>query len=323
MLALALASVGDAVPTAYTSGRRAVLWLVPYDNVTTAAAYETMWAQLGVEHHPGILIAGSAYALKANNASLGYADTVAGEALYGVVMEQAGYPALRSLGYANQLLGMVYVTHSAAIDTMLANPAPFIAELVAKAEEQQLAGFDIDFEPQGLSLGGRNPSALVGDHVASAHHNTNNTTKPSTFMDFLTTLAGELHAVGRFVTIDVGDCSASGFSCEAAATVPGFLAANLMDSFGASSVSMLKPLRETDGVALGGAKWNPGFEPGNLGPNATAELWGWLGSAAACDRTNASQCPGLSTWQVHEWNVGPQPQWFFDELHKFLDAPTP
>ena len=29
----------------------------------------------------------------------------------------------------------------------------------------------------------------------------------------------------------------------------------------------------------------------------------------------------IATWEVHECNVGPQPQWLFDAVDAFLDAP--
>ena len=43
---------------------------------------------------------------------------------------------------------MVYITHSAAISQMLSDSSKFISELIAKAQEQNLGGFDIDYEPQ-------------------------------------------------------------------------------------------------------------------------------------------------------------------------------
>jgi hypothetical protein len=107
--------------------RRVVQWLVPYGNITTINQYVTIWGQLKDNHRPlQNLYAASAYALKENNASLGYATTPAGEASYGLQMEQIGMPALRSLGLGDSILGMCYVTHYQAIANMLKNTSAFI-----------------------------------------------------------------------------------------------------------------------------------------------------------------------------------------------------
>lgn len=55
--------------------------------------------------------------------------------------------ALTPPGCPGVFAGMVYVTHDAAIKTMLADPAPFIAELLAKAKAVGIDGFDVDYEP--------------------------------------------------------------------------------------------------------------------------------------------------------------------------------
>ena len=46
---------------------------------------------------------------------------------------------------------MVYVTHNAAIRTMLSNPKPFIDQLLAKAVAVGIDGFDVDYEPQSAA----------------------------------------------------------------------------------------------------------------------------------------------------------------------------
>ena len=177
-VAVVLACTGATLPPQ----RTVLMWLVPYDNLTSIDAYVNAWTQLPVD--PRYIYAGSAYALKANNASLGYATTPAGEASYGVYMEQWGFPALRRLGInSSRIFGMVYVTHSAAIAKMLSNPDPFTNELLAKAEGEDLGGFDIDYEPQAVAAAGPNAGA--------------------TFMAFLSNLAARLAAAGRSLTVDI------------------------------------------------------------------------------------------------------------------------
>lgn len=40
------------------------------------------------------------------------------------------------------------MTHFAAISKIIANPEPFIAQLMAKATDVGLDGYDVDYEPQ-------------------------------------------------------------------------------------------------------------------------------------------------------------------------------
>lgn len=88
-------------------------------------------------------MAGSAYAAKTNG-SLGYATTSAGEGLDGALMERFGFPALKKMGLTT--IAMVYVTHYEAISKIVADPDPFIAELIQRARSVGLDGFDIDCE---------------------------------------------------------------------------------------------------------------------------------------------------------------------------------
>lgn len=206
----------------------------------------------------------------------------------------------RALGL--RTVALVYITHSAAIATMLANPQPFIDALLARGLAQQLAGFDIDYEPQG---------AAAIDSAA--------------FMAFLGALSAQMLAAGfEHLSIDIGGCpSFFGFDCAGmanASALPGLLAVNCMDSFGASSASALQALVPVDGAGLG-ARWAPGFEPGNVGAAGFAAMTAFLASPAAC---TAGACPKtLATWEVHEANTGPQPSWLFDAVAVFLDAPLP
>ena len=303
---LLLAALFSSLALAQTSSRRALFWLVPYVNSTTSD-YLRYWAQLaGPSARAGHTFAASMYALKANNASLGYATTPAGEAENGYEMEVFGLPALRQLN-VSRIYGMVYVTHAAAIARMLTNPAPFISQLLQKAEEQNLAGFDVDYEPQGED----GAPAPLGPVQGAA------------FMAFLASLAAGLHAAGRELSIDVGGCPASAdFVCAGLAdpaALPGLVQVNTMDSFGVASVGALEALHDEDGDPSAGLgqRWAPGFEPAASGEAAMRSCMAFLGSAAAC-----GPCVGyVSTWAVHEWNAGPQPQWLFDAVNSFVDAP--
>ena len=236
--------IGGSLLLGATSQRNVLMWLVPYPNLTSVAEYVSAWSQL--PNNPAYFYAGSAYALK-DNASLGYATTPAGEAYDGIGMEFYGFPALHHLGInSSRILGMVYVTHSAAIAKMLRDPGTFIDELVAKADEQNLGGFDIDYEPQ----------QVAGDGA--------------TFMNFITTLAGRLAAQGRVLTVDISGCPTSfGFDCAGLASpsnIPGlmqvgnghapifllwiptfmgtfYVQVNCEDSFGVGSVADIKVRR--------------------------------------------------------------------------------
>jgi len=296
-----------AAATSAAPQRRVLQWLVPYANLSSTSEYEAIWSQLKDHYHPGqSFYAASAYALKANNASLGYATTPAGEALDGLQMEQLGMPALRALGLGKGLLGMVYVTHSAAIATMLRDPSAFIAQLDAKADEQDLAGFDLDYEPQGID-------ALGADSAAS-------------FMAFVERLAATLAAKGRVLTIDISGCPVTnGFSCAGFSNksfVPAFMQGNTEDAFNINSIEGLKGLQASDGVASAlGARWAPGFEPANIGTPAFGDIMAWLASPAACV---GAICPmSVASWAVHEWNTGPQPDWLLDAFDSFLSAAPP
>ena len=302
MRSLLLVAVSLLTLPSAGASREAIFWLEPYANITSVSGYTSAWAQLGTLEatFPGsVIAAGSAYALKPNG-SLGYASTAAGEGLYGDIMEDFGFSAMRALGL--QPVAMVYITHSAAIAAMLVNPQPFIDQLIAKAQAQGLAGYDLDYEPQG---------AVTGASEAS-------------FMTFLTSLSSQMAAAGlTFLSIDIGGCPAFfDFACAGLANVssiPGLRAVNTMDSFGAAGPSSLQALVPVDGAALG-ARWAPGFEPANLGQANFQATMAFLSSPAACASPGA--CPrSISTWQVHEENVGPQPSWLFDAISNFLAAP--
>jgi hypothetical protein len=298
--------------------RRVVQWLVPYVNLTTTAEYVQIWAQLKPNHRSGQnLYAASAYALKENNASLGYATTPAGEAYDGFQMEQLGMPALRSLGLEDGLIGMVYVTHFSAIATMLKNTSLFIGQLLAKAEEQNLQGFDIDYEPQQVALAEQENFANGRANSAS-----------STFMEFIKDLAFALNKVNKILTVDISGCPDSfSFHCAGVAnmsSLPGLALVNCEDSFGAGSLDGLKQLQQSDGVSSAlGTRWAPGWEPNNIGPTAFQEALAYLSSSDACTAAGGV-CPmAISTWAVHEWYASEQPQWLFDAINAFLDAPVP
>ena len=137
-------------------------------------------------------------------------------------------------------------------------------------------------------------------------------------------LAAQMSAAGlTHLSIDIGGCpSFFDFRCAGLANltdIPGLLAVNTMDSFGSNSVAALQALVPVDGAPLG-ARWAPGFEPGNVGEAAFTSMTTFLASPAACASPGA--CPrSLATWSVHESNVGPQPQWLYDAVTVFLDSP--
>ena len=231
-------------------------------------------------------------------------------------------------------LAQVYLTHNAAIARVLADPAPLIAQLLAKAAATGIHGFDIDYEPQ----------AEVGDPTFAV-----------TLMAFLTTLAEATTNAGLLLTIDVGGCPAfHDFMCAGIASIPGltqvsgrvgglargwqgpvfatrqlaslscdvapahdaprrrvYPQVNTMDSFGVRTVAQFQQQQRANQPALG-SRWAPGFEPGGIGQ---AGLTTVLAYAATANVT------ALSTWAVHEANVGDQPQWLFDAVNAFLDAP--
>jgi hypothetical protein len=293
--------------------RRVVQWLVPYGNITTINQYVTIWGQLKDNHRPlQNLYAASAYALKENNASLGYATTPAGEASYGLQMEQIGMPALRSLGLGDSILGMCYVTHYQAIANMLKNTSAFINQLLLKADEQSLLGFDIDYEPQGVI---KAEEVNKADGISS-----------STFMQFVQDLAAALHSRNKILTIDISGCpDSNAFHCASVSTpnsFPGLALVNCEDSFGAGSLDSIKQLQQSDGISSALAdRWAPGWEPNNIGPQAFQTALSYLVSSDACSVANGVCPTAISTWAVNEWNTGPQPQWLFDAINSFLDAP--
>jgi len=288
-LVAALASAAAcATAAAPLPPRRVVSWLVPYANVTTVEGYTSIWEQWGAAaaRAPGLLVAGSAYALK-HDGTLGYATTTAGEGLYGDLMEHYGFPALRAMNLST--LAMIYVTHEDGIAIMLKDPAPFIASVVNATLACHLQGVDIDYEPQ----------SVTADLQAS-------------FMSFVAALADALAAHGLMLTIDVGPGCSSGTDCASLARIGNLTQVNTEDAFGVSGVSSFAQLVKTDQPALG-PKWAPGFEPGNIGVPGYAAI---LQYAA----TGSTGVRSIATWAVHEANVGPQPQGLFDALVVFLLA---
>jgi hypothetical protein len=281
-------------PHGPVGNRTALFWLEPYANLTTEAAYAQAWSQFGENKRPGYIMAGSAYALKLNG-SLGYATTSAGEGKSGELMERCGFPALKKMGL--RTIAMVYVTHFAAIKKMLSDPAPFIAELLEKAEAVGIDGYDVDYEPQQME--GVEAAEQVDLREA--------------FMGFLGNLGEKLESKGLTLTIDVGGCPKfNDFTCTEAKQITGLVQANCMHTFGSRSLSDFKMMAQGDQVGLG-HKWAPGFEPGNMkaNPQAFGDILNYL---------KAQGVGSIATWEVHELNLGvPQPQWLFDHVNAFLN----
>lgn len=128
------------------------------------------------------------------------------------------------------------------------------------------------------------------------------------FQDFLNKLAVAMQKNKLLLTIDVGGCPEfNAFKCS---DVPdGLDQVNTMSTFGSRSVQDFKMYAGSDATALG-EKWAPGFEPANPGQSAFGSI---LKAAAEMGAQR------IATWEVHECNVGPQPQWLFDAVNDFLD----
>ena len=294
---------GAATPLVLPT-RNALLWLVPYSDVVTVDGYVSMWGQLrnSTGGRAGYMAAGSAYALK-HNGSFGYADTAAGEGLYGDTMERYGFPALKQLNLST--LAMTYFTHYDGMAIVFNNPAPFIEQLVKKVLQQGLMGVDIDYEPQNAAAAEKKVMSDPG--------------RPSSAVDFhgfIVALAKALSSHGLILTIDVGGSCGGNFGpgCAAFADIPGLVQMNSEDTFGVGSVSDFQTALQNNYAAGLGSLWAPGFEPGNCGPSVFSQVLAYAASSSNVTR--------LATWAVHEWNVGPQPQWYFDAINAFLDAPA-
>jgi hypothetical protein len=293
------AAVGSLALCYAAAGKPTILpWLVPYGNVTTVADYVAMWTPLTMQLPAGsVLAAGSAYALK-HNGSLGYATTTAGEGLYGDVMEAYGFPALKQLGIPT--LAMTYFTHNDGLKIVLANPAPFITALMAKVTAYDLAGVDLDYEPQAVT-------------EAVAHLRGSSSGGADPFFSFIQSLAGALAAQGKTLTFDIGGGCQSSFGatqCAAYAAMPGLSSINTEDTFGLGSLDDFKAAA-ADNAALGAA-WAPGLEPGGMGADLLKQVATYAGGTAGLTR--------LASWAHNEWNVGPQPDWLYAGWSAFLSA---
>jgi hypothetical protein len=128
------------------------------------------------------------------------------------------------------------------------------------------------------------------------------------FMAFLGKLATEMEKNHLILTIDIGGCPQfNDFVCSGA--MEGLAQVNTMHTFETNSVQSFKMLAGHDASALDN-RWAPGFEPANCGP----DVFGPVLKMAA--QMGAQR---IATWEVHECNVGAQPQWLFDAVNTFLD----
>jgi hypothetical protein len=273
------------------SSRSVTFWVEPYANLTSVDAYKQAWRQFGTDpNSQSFIMAGSAYAAK-NNGSLGYANTKAGEGEHGYMMEQFGFPALKQLGL--KTIAMVYVTHYAAIKAISAKPEAFIQQLVSKAKAVGIDGFDIDYEPQE-------------DLPKEQQHAMN-----AMFMQFMSKLGSAMEKNQLILTIDIGDCPTfNDFDCATGLSITGLVQVNTMGSFGTKSIPDFQHSISQNSKALM-QKWAPGFEPNNCGPTLFPKVIQYMLSA------NVSR---MATWQVHECNVGDQPQWLFDAVGMFING---
>lgn len=242
-------------------------------------------------------------------AHAGYCNTTAGEGLYGQTMEQFGFPALQQMNIST-ILGMTYFTHYNGISIVLANPKPFVDACVAKVVAFNLSGIDLDYEPQQVS-------AVVQEMRREGRIDSD----ADPFTAFLSLMATSLAAHGAYLTIDIGGgCDGQTNNCgawvDAGLYSKGLLQVNSEDGFGLSSASEFDAIANNDQVVanggLGKELWAPGFGPGGMQSNTTFYT-SILEYAAA--QWNVTQ---IATWAVHEWNVGAQPEWYFDALDAFL-----
>ena len=98
-------------------------------------------------------------------------------------MEAYGFPALRQLGV--RAAAMVYLTDPPAIARLFErDPAPFVAQLLAKAAQHGLAGFDIDYEP----------AMTFDDDVPAAYG--------AGLVPFLSAVGAALAEAGLLLTVD-------------------------------------------------------------------------------------------------------------------------
>jgi hypothetical protein len=310
--ALLAACVGAVSCFHAPAQRTAVFWLVPYQNLTTTEQYTQIWQQFS-QYSSGnrsVYVAGSAYALK-HDGSLGYANTTAGEGLDGEGMEQLGFPALRALNLS--VLGMTYFTHYDGMKIVLDDPQPFVTALVAKVKQQGLSGIDLDYEPQNVARASQEVRAMRLQQQGIGEGDADDAAADP-FLQFLALLGSSAAAEGLFVSMDIGgSCIDAGTSeCKGYGSVPGLNQVNSEDTFGVSSVADFQTALQNNAQAGLEGRWAPGFEPGNCGADVYAAV---LQYAATKTRVNR-----IATWAVHEYNVGPQPDWLFDTVNAFLDA---
>lgn len=279
--------------------RRALFWLEPYSNVTSVDDYLHIWAQWGGSH-PGYVVAASSYALQ-HDGTLAPCDEssgVVGGTLWGSTMIQFGFPALRALNLTT--LAMTYFTHDDGIAIVLADPQPFVDACVDAVQTHGLQGIDLDYEPQSV---GRAVARLRAERGVGGE---------DPFFAFLALLGHAMESRGWALTVDAtGGCGS--IDCPAYVATPGLDHVNTMDTFNIATLADFQAAVSADNAPLKG-RWAPGFEPHTAG-QAVYE--------ASLQYAATSGVMAIATWEVHECNIGPQPQWLFDAVDAFLDAPQP
>ena len=276
--------------------RTALFWLEPFANLTSVAAYKDAWEQFGARARPEYVLAGSAYTVDRNGTLVFAKHSTGGQLEHGRLMEAYGFPALRQLRL--RTTAMVYLTDPLSIARLFAgDPAPFVAQLLNKAAQHGLAGFDFDFEP-----------AMTFDDDVPAGFGAG-------LVPFLSAVGAALADAGLLLTVDIGGCSDgkdAAFPCSA--HPEGLLQANTMDTFATSSLTSFEQTFNSSANRLLGELWAPGFEPSNMKSDdgaAFKDIAVFMGKRGVRH---------LSTWEVHEPDAGAQPQWLFDAVDAFLDA---
>lgn len=229
-------------------------------------------------------------------------------------MVRYGFPALLSMNLTT--LAMVYFTHQDGIDIVLKNPSPFVEALVTMVQSNHLQGIDLDYEPQNVyntivkntnTLSDSNNVSSLSSSSVSSERNNNDP-----FFTFLNLLGTRMEQNNFSLTIDAtGGCDS--IDCTNYFRTIGLTQVNTMDTFNIQSLNDFKGMVQNDLPFLQN-RWAPGFEPGNFNDN-TGTL-----HKAILTYAIQSNVSSIATWAIHEYNVGNQPDYLFENVNMFLNS---
>jgi hypothetical protein len=267
--------------------RRAHLYLAALPNASSEAVYAASWAQFGrppTARGSHTLVL-PAYALTPSG---GLGLQPGGDAL-----ESFGVPALRAQSPQPRVYGGLALTDDAAIALAAANTSALVAALVARAHALNYSGWELGYAPTHGGTGAPLSALLNASGAALA-------------------------ARGLELSLSVQGCPLSGdFACGDAGALP-LLAVATVDSRHVASVCALEALQDLDGDPHTGvgALWAPTLSPGDSGQATFRASARFLASVEAC-------YPCISVVAVVPTPDWPQPEWFFDSVNGFVDAPLP